>query len=118
MAKRITGQTDRQTDRQTDLVFLLVKIGVFNSDHGCFYNDKTPSVASSPLWLSDPWCGIGLGTDSLQVSTCANMLACHFYSHGASVIQIENSYSGIFYFCQYLHIGAGILSFGRDVSRF
>ena len=24
-------------------------------------------------------------------------------------------YSGIFYFCQYLHIGAGILSFGGDV---
>ena len=28
-----------------------------------------------------------------------------------------NSYSGIFYFCQYLHIGAGILSFGGDVFR-
>ena len=27
------------------------------------------------------------------------------------------SYSGIFYFCQYLHIGAGILSFGGDVFR-
>ena len=26
-------------------------------------------------------------------------------------------YSGIFYFCQYLHIGAGILSFGGDVFR-
>ena len=25
--------------------------------------------------------------------------------------------SGIFYFCQYLHIGAGILSFGGDVFR-
>ena len=24
-------------------------------------------------------------------------------------------YSEIFYFCQYLHIGAGILSFGGDV---
>ena len=27
------------------------------------------------------------------------------------------SYSGIFYFCQYLHIRAGILSFGGDVFR-
>ena len=26
-------------------------------------------------------------------------------------------YSGIFYFCQYLHIGAGTLSFGGDVFR-
>ena len=24
---------------------------------------------------------------------------------------------GFFYFCQYLHIGAGILSFGADVFR-
>ena len=27
------------------------------------------------------------------------------------------NYSGIFYFCQYLHIGAGIISFGGDVFR-
>ena len=30
---------------------------------------------------------------------------------------LPNCYSGIFYFCQYLHIGAGILSFGGDVFR-
>ena len=29
-----------------------------------------------------------------------------------------SNYSGIFYFCQYLHIGAGILLFGGDVFRF
>ena len=30
----------------------------------------------------------------------------------------KDFYSGIFYFCQYLHIGTGILSFGGDVFRF
>ena len=30
---------------------------------------------------------------------------------------VKAYYSGIFYFCQYLHIGAGILSFGGDVFR-
>ena len=34
-----------------------------------------------------------------------NLLPFHMY------------YSGIFYFCQNLHIGAGILSFGGDVFR-
>ena len=30
---------------------------------------------------------------------------------------IKNNYSGFIQFCQYLHIGPGILSFGGDVFR-
>ena len=33
----------------------------------------------------------------------------------AKICKTNSYYSGIFYFCQYLHIGMGILSFGGDV---
>ena len=40
----------------------------------------------------------------------------HLLYMSAMSTNLKN-YSGIFYFCQYLHIGAGILSLGGDVLR-
>ena len=53
---------------------------------------------------------LSLTWSNLLIKLFSSIQAIHFY-------HLNGCYSGIFYFCQYLHIGAGILSFGGDVFR-
>ena len=100
----------------------------------------TPCLLRSHVWLY-PRIIVSKSHDntSMYVDTLINFAKYHIHTHTYYVhttyyvhsayrmsdhivsywtqFKRDKNYSGIFYFCQYLHIGEGILSFGGDVFR-